>query len=140
MTNGESASSHQMSHAIRPMELRDIAEVAEIEREAFPTTWPPTAFRKELTNRLARYLVAFECREEGAPAPGDAVARLPGQYSRCAETRPLLDESRTVVGAAGVAAAPGGGRVPAQRLFVHLQAPSGRLGNVEIAVYRRPGL
>ncbi len=69
MTNGESASSHQMSHAIRPMELRDIAEVAEIEREAFPTTWPPTAFRKELTNRLARYLVAFECREEGAPAP-----------------------------------------------------------------------
>jgi [ribosomal protein S18]-alanine N-acetyltransferase len=69
MAESESNSNQLMPHALRPMELRDLGDVAEIEREAFPTTWPPTAFRRELSNRLARYLVAFERREEGAPAP-----------------------------------------------------------------------
>ncbi len=44
---------------MRPMRLEDTPQVAEIEREAFPTTWPPTPFRKELQNRLASYLVAW---------------------------------------------------------------------------------
>ncbi|HXG35513.1 MAG TPA: ribosomal protein S18-alanine N-acetyltransferase [Dehalococcoidia bacterium] len=36
----------------------------EIEREAFPTMWPRTAFQKELEqNRLARYLVATQVRQ-----------------------------------------------------------------------------
>ena len=50
-----------MGCALRPMEPRDIPQVVEIEREAFPTIWPPTSFRRELNNnRLARYLVAYE--------------------------------------------------------------------------------
>lgn len=47
-----------MPYALRPMLAEDAPAVAEIEREAFPTTWPPTPFRKELHNRLARYLVS----------------------------------------------------------------------------------
>ena len=47
-----------MPYSIRPMLPEDSKAVAEIEMEAFPTTWPPTPFRKELNNRLARYLVA----------------------------------------------------------------------------------
>ena len=47
-----------MPYSIRPMLPEDSKDVAEIEMEAFPTTWPPTPFRKELNNRLARYLVA----------------------------------------------------------------------------------
>ena len=47
-----------MDFRIRPMTLEDITQVADIEREAFPTTWPPTPLKKELNNKLARYLVA----------------------------------------------------------------------------------
>lgn len=47
-----------MDFRIRPMTLEDIPQVADIEREAFPTTWPPTPLKKELNNKLARYLVA----------------------------------------------------------------------------------
>ncbi len=54
-----------MGCVLRPMEGRDIVQVAEIEREAFPTMWPPTSFKRELSsNRLARYLVVGGPREE----------------------------------------------------------------------------
>ena len=48
-----------MPYSVRPMLPEDSKAVAAIEMEAFPTTWPPTPFRKELNNRLARYLVAY---------------------------------------------------------------------------------
>ena len=47
----------QMPYALRPMQERDLAQAAEIERDAFPTLFPPTSFRRELKNRLARYLI-----------------------------------------------------------------------------------
>ena len=59
-----------MPYALRPMEVGDVAAVAEIDREAFPTTWPPTPLRRELKNSLARYLVAWDRQEdEQAPVP-----------------------------------------------------------------------
>ncbi|PZC48128.1 MAG: ribosomal-protein-alanine N-acetyltransferase [Chloroflexi bacterium] len=45
--------------AIRGMEPQDIAQLVNIEREAFPTQWPPTPFRQDLRNRMARYLVSW---------------------------------------------------------------------------------
>ena len=48
-----------MDFKIRPMRPEDISQVSDIEREAFPTTWPPTSFGKELKNQLARYLVVY---------------------------------------------------------------------------------
>ena len=39
---------------IRPMTEADISQVADIEGESFPTTWPRTAYKRELSNRLAR--------------------------------------------------------------------------------------
>jgi len=48
-----------MPFAIRPLEECDIAQSAEIERDAFPSLFPPTSFRRELKNRMARYLVAW---------------------------------------------------------------------------------
>jgi len=38
----------------------DIAQVADIDREAFPTMWPPANYRHELENRLAHYIVACD--------------------------------------------------------------------------------
>ena len=73
----ESQRTEYMSYSLRPMLPEDSLAVAEIEQEAFPTTWPPTPFRKELNNRLARYLVCYvpteEIAEEERPAAPDII-------------------------------------------------------------------
>ena len=53
---------------VRPMTLGDIPQVSEIENDAFATTWPPTTFRRELDNKLARYIVVTD-RAESPPGP-----------------------------------------------------------------------
>lgn len=42
------------------MTAADIPQVMEVERESFAGMWPQTAYRRELNNRLARYLVAVD--------------------------------------------------------------------------------
>jgi ribosomal-protein-alanine N-acetyltransferase len=43
------------------MLLDDIPQVLEVERESFPSMWPPTAFKRELQqNHLAHYTVVVE--------------------------------------------------------------------------------
>jgi ribosomal-protein-alanine N-acetyltransferase len=42
------------------MRREDIAQIAVIDREAFPTQWPPVNYRRELENRLAHYIVAYD--------------------------------------------------------------------------------
>ena len=51
-----------MPYSVRLMRKEDIAQVKEIDYEAFPTEWPPANYRHELQNRLAHYIVA--CDEE----------------------------------------------------------------------------
>jgi len=41
----------------------DIPQVTEIDREAFPTLWPPANYQRELTNGLAHYIVACDDEE-----------------------------------------------------------------------------
>jgi len=47
---------------VRLMRREDVAQVTEIDREAFPVLWPPVNYERELENRLAHYIVA--CDEE----------------------------------------------------------------------------
>jgi len=54
-------------YQVRPMTEADIAQVADIEFESFPTTWPRTAYRRELSNRLARYLVLVDRSHDPLP-------------------------------------------------------------------------
>jgi len=49
-----------LTYSVRPMYKEDLAQVAEIDREAFPTQWPPPNYRQELQNQLARYIVVFD--------------------------------------------------------------------------------
>lgn len=113
------ADDQQMRYALRPMRETDIPQVAALEREAFPTTWPPTSFRHELKSSIARYLVAWdtqaterEVREAagaltngqdavtlpfGLDKVGAAVRRL---FSRPASPEPL--EKDLLVGFVGV--------------------------------------
>ena len=55
------------------MRLGDIPQVMDVERESFPTMWPQTTYRKELKNKLARYLVAYES------AGRDSTEAMPGR-------------------------------------------------------------
>lgn len=49
-------------YLIRPMDPDDIAQASEIDQECFPGLWPPTPFKRDLNNNLARYLVAVDKR------------------------------------------------------------------------------
>ncbi len=63
------------------MRLGDIPQVMEVERESFPTMWPPTAFKRELQqNRLAHYGVVVEHRLH-AEEPQQTEAVGPGKHS-----------------------------------------------------------
>ena len=46
-----------MPYGIRPMVEVDLDQVAAMERESFPTLWPPTRYHRELKNRMAEYAV-----------------------------------------------------------------------------------
>jgi len=62
------------------MQERDLTQATEIERDAFPTLFPPTSFRRELKNRLARYLVA--CCLEDPPELAQKPAESPTRITR----------------------------------------------------------
>ena len=49
-----------VTYSIRPMVKEDLGQVTAIDREAFPTQWPPANYRQELENRLAHYIVACD--------------------------------------------------------------------------------
>ena len=73
-----------MACYVRLMHKEDIAQVTEIDREAFPTLWPPVNYGRELENRLAHYIVA--CDEEERVEESEVEASLakdrPGLASR----------------------------------------------------------
>ncbi|MGD1120119.1 MAG: ribosomal protein S18-alanine N-acetyltransferase [Dehalococcoidales bacterium] len=49
-----------MTYSIRPMSKDDLEQVNEIDREAFPSQWPPANYRQELQNKIAHYIVACD--------------------------------------------------------------------------------
>ncbi|MBI4303705.1 MAG: ribosomal protein S18-alanine N-acetyltransferase [Chloroflexi bacterium] len=49
-----------MAYYVRLMREEDVTQVTEIDREAFPTQWPPPNYRHELKNQLAHYVVVCD--------------------------------------------------------------------------------
>ena len=49
-----------MSYYIRPVTRQDLDDVTEIDREAFPTQWPPSDYGYEFKNQMAHYIVACD--------------------------------------------------------------------------------
>lgn len=50
------------------MQLKDIPEVIQIERDSFSMTWPANSYKRELEqNRMARYVVLRYAPERGEP-------------------------------------------------------------------------
>jgi len=54
---------------VRLIHREDIDQVAGIDREAFPSMWPPVNYQHELQNPLAHYIVA--CHEERTVAESE---------------------------------------------------------------------
>ncbi len=84
-----------MPFGVRPMAEGDLSQLAEIERDAFPTLFPPTSFRREMRNRLANYLVAWRREDalQGDTSLEDGVDR--GSDARPRISR-LLSSARSV--------------------------------------------
>ena len=74
---------------LRPMTAEDIPQVMDIERESFPSMWPQTAYRRELQNKLARYIVLAEVPPEEQPA-----ATAPGVWGAIRRIVSGEDDSR----------------------------------------------
>lgn len=55
-----------MKVTLSRMQQGDVSQVARIEREAFPTSWPPTSFKRELNSRSYTCIVAWVRREASA--------------------------------------------------------------------------
>ena len=58
---------------LRFMRAEDVPQVLDIERHSFPTMWPQTVYQRELKNKMARYLVAYQPAESAShpAAPGE---------------------------------------------------------------------
>ena len=86
---------------VRPMTEADISQVADIEGESFPTTWPRTAYKRELSNRLARYLVLIDRTHAAVQPP----PKRPRRFSFAPFFKPRDEAEPTsdyVVGYVGV--------------------------------------
>ena len=62
---------------MRRMRREDIGQVVEIDREAFPGSWPTPNYRRELENRLAHYIVVCD---------GSRTVPVPEKDERLAES------------------------------------------------------
>lgn len=100
-----------MRYAIDRMTMSDVPRVIEIERLAYPSTWPPSAYRKELQdNRWAHYIVLRDKRisEERLAVPSAGPERQPRRIfplsllpSRPASTA-TSPELASIIGFAGL--------------------------------------
>ena len=66
-----------MTYLLRKLQNSDIMSVSEIEREAFPSLWPRSAFKSEMDNPKIKHLVAALLPSENAVV-GDAQVPVPG--------------------------------------------------------------
>lgn len=100
-----------MNYAIRPMQLEDVLQVTEIDREAFLTLQPATSFKRELRhNKIARYFVVYEvdeqienessAGEEDPSAPKSRLDRIMSAVKRLFSSPPPTKQR--IVGFAGM--------------------------------------
>ena len=86
-----------MPFAVRPLAEIDVAQAAEIERDAFPELFRSTSFSRELGNKVARYLVAWrreEVESEDAPNPYAQVEECDGGGGARPRVRRLIRSAR----------------------------------------------
>ena len=97
-----------MTYSIRTMVPEDLEQVNEIDREAFPTQWPPANYKQELNNKIAHYIVTFDTtRTITLPVSekknNDFITRLmPWRKERTAVLTKAPDPQLLIVGFCGI--------------------------------------
>ena len=84
-----------MTCYVRLMHREDVSSVTKIDREAFPTLWPPTNYERELKNRLASYVVACD-KEEEVEEFGAEVSLKKDSSNLVSRVRDLFNHNRFV--------------------------------------------
>ena len=96
---------------VRFMHRQDIPQVTEIDHDAFPTEWPPTNFPRELENKLAYYIIAYENKDtypEKSPVPAGKetnpglINRIRRIFSRSQVPNENPPEEISILGYAGM--------------------------------------
>lgn len=82
-----------MPCSVRLMRKQDIAQVTEIDREAFPTLWSPVNYQHELQNRLAHYIVVYD-EEETVGEPEAKAATEKHRSGLLSKVRQLFSHNR----------------------------------------------
>jgi ribosomal-protein-alanine N-acetyltransferase len=91
-----------ISYVIRPMKYEDIPQVAQIDREAFPSEWvfrSQTAYKHDLDSPSVRYIVA--CRAKDAPESEGQVTPKPSWFKRVFGYERRLNTREYIVGFSG---------------------------------------
>jgi ribosomal-protein-alanine N-acetyltransferase len=83
-----------MSFHVRLMQRGDIAQVTKIDRESFPSMWPPPNYRQELGNRLAHYIVACNTNIAAGEIAAEALPET-GFSGLVSRIRRLFNHSRS---------------------------------------------
>jgi ribosomal-protein-alanine N-acetyltransferase len=81
---------------LRLMSQEDVPQVTEIDREAFPTLWPPANYQHELKNGLAHYIVACDGQGEVGEEPKAVPEK--GFSALLAQIRQLFGNGLTLRG------------------------------------------
>ena len=82
-----------MPCSVRLMGKEDVAQVTEIDHEAFPTLWSPVNYQHELQNRLAHYIVAYS-EEETVDEPEVKAAPEKHHSGLLSRVRQLFNHNR----------------------------------------------
>ena len=82
-----------MSCYLRLMRKEDVSQVIEVDHEAFPTMWPPPNYGRELQNRLAHYIVAYD-DEEAVAEPKAATPAEKGTSTLTSRVKRLFGNYR----------------------------------------------
>ncbi|APV44290.1 ribosomal-protein-alanine N-acetyltransferase [Dehalogenimonas formicexedens] len=74
-----------MQYIVRPMTQEDVPQVTAIDREAFPTMWPPMNYQRELENHLAHYIVVAEESDKTSEPPTTKIEANTGLAHKVVE-------------------------------------------------------
>ncbi len=84
-----------MRYFVRPMNADDIPQVSAIDREAFPTEWPPPSFKRELASSMVRYLVACDESQWAGPEAGGPAPRKSAWESMAARVKRMVGRNHS---------------------------------------------
>ena len=95
---------------IRHISRLDSQQLVEVEKDAFPTLWPPTSFNREINNKLAVYLVAVALDDVSdipyvtseSPAPPTLLARAASILRRLLPGTPAPGNDDYILGYLGL--------------------------------------